>query len=300
MLPGPSSARANQEIMNQLWSFVESFFSNADRASWDATAGRESEWRPGSTYEDAYAERGATGPAGQALGAYSRVMEPDLIGLLGSLFDAGRAARPAARAADVAEAAPAARVATHTPVTNPETGLPMTLYRSQAPGGGVGPIARDMGLTETGARYYGQPEYVRGFAMHEPGNVLVEGQMAARPGGLWDATNPGSNPDLMARVMEAAVSEVPDAHRAMLLRSIDNFSQGIESEADFLHTLRTIFGRDMAGVADRAGLDVLLQRPDDFRAPSGIEAVAFNQQAFQPSNTVDPRAFVDVYSPYRR
>jgi hypothetical protein len=172
-------------------------------------------------------------------------------------------------------------------------GSPVRTWRAQqAGGGGVGPIATDLNLPASNARYHGEYDYVTGLTKgNRPGVDFVwrEGSPMARPGGVLDIHGvTGTDPsDVFNRIEPIAMEMVPPEFRDILQRDFEEYRSGYTSGQDLMEALRDIFGTDLARYGDlpgRSRLDTILQMSDDGRGGM-LEVVTFGgDKAFSDLN----------------
>jgi hypothetical protein len=147
------------------------------------------------------------------------------------------------------------------------------------------------------AQYYGDDQYVRGFAGWRDGSYLArEGYPMARAGGVWDTTGQlgADASDLMTRVEVAAYRNATSEQQQFLLDAFKKYREGTSDAADLANDLRHIYGNDLGNIPQEAGLDVLVQRGDDNRG-IGREVVTFGgNQTWKDLNVYTPEELLNL------
>lgn len=155
------------------------------------------------------------------------------------------------------------------------------------------------------------PNYVAGFfdayGNRQQDATGLEFYLTPRPDALLDVTAPqnygGPNPDVMARVEQAALNLHPEAdfahERGRIAAIFDGYRNGDLTANDLVRELRgfeQLGGHGLGHLMNAAGVDVLMQHIDDSWNTSNpvMEGVVFNRDVMQPYQVDTGRSFAEA------
>ena len=269
MLPGPTSARANQEIFNQLMGLFEGVFANGlNQANRIGTPEGDYSYDPQMPLSAPFENAGLPAWASALLG-----------GAFGVALPGPNDFVPAARAAG----------AVRDVVRGTDAATPMRVFRAETPTG-AGPMA---GVT--GGVRYASVDPATARALAYPGTRVLEGTVHAAPGGYLDMVNPNFDPaDLIQRLMPHL-----DMADPMVAQSLARVQAGEMDMVELFRDLAARYGADLGGIPARAGIDAV-RYPANMgavnRQTAAADEVAFyNQSAFSPQNVYTDEEFRVLY-----
>jgi len=269
MLPGPSSARANQEIFNQLMGLLDGVFANGlNQANRIGNPQGDYSYDPQMPLSQPFENAGLPPWASALLGLGFGAVLPGP-GELASGLRAADTARDVVRATDA--------------------GTPLRAFRAELPSG-AGPMAGVAGDVR-----YASVDPATARALAFPGTRVIEGTVSARPGGFVDLTDPAfDTADLLQRMIPHL-----DMADPMVAQSLARVQAGEMDMVELFRDLAARYGTDLGGIPAQAGIDAV-RYPANMGAVNRQSAAAdeiafYNRDAFRPSNVYTDEEFRMLY-----
>lgn len=269
MLPGPSSARANQEIFNQLMGLLDGVFANGlNQANRIGNPEGDFGYDPQMPLSQPFENAGLPPAAAQALGL-----------LFGFAIPGPGEARAATRAVGAATDV----------IRGADASTPMRVFRAELPTG-AGPMSGASG----GVRF-GTPDAATARSLAYPGTRVLEGTLHTSPGGYLDMVNPNfDTADLLERMIPHL-----DLGDPMVAQSLARVQAGEMEVVELFRDLAARYGMDLGGMPRAAGIDAI-QYPANMGAVARQSAAApevaiYNQSAYRPMNVYTDEEFRMLY-----
>lgn len=269
MLPGPSSARANQEIFNQLMGLFEGAFANGlNQANRIGTPEGDYSYQPQMPLSAPFENAGLPPWAAALLGAVTGVVLP-------GPNDIAPAARAAGAVSDVVRAG--------------DAGTPLRVFRAETPSG-AGPMSGRVGDVR-----FGTPDADTARALAYPGTRVLEGTVHTRPGGYVDLANPNfETADLLSRMMPHL-----DLSDPMVAQSVARVEAGEMDIIELFRDLSARYGMDLGGVPARAGIDAVAYPANmgavNRQTQAASEVAFYTPDAYRPTNVYTDEEFRNLY-----